>query len=197
MRTLLLRTGQPKQVTDWSRDGRSVLYRTVSTTSAGVDMDIWMLPLDGDRTPVAVVSTPFIERDAQFSPDGRWIAYQSNESGRYEVYVQVLAGSGPRERISVDGGVQVRWRGDGRELFYLTLDGELMSVPIAIDSDRGSLRPGAPVRLFTAPVGDVQGVSLPSYVVSGDGQRFLVDALLEQHAAPISLIVNWRGVSER
>lgn len=189
-RALILRTGTPKQITDWSRDGRHILYRTV-TTGPDVDMDLWVMPLEGDRTPVPLVRTPFVERDAQFSPDGAWIAYQSNESGRYEVYVQPFARSGDRERISPDGGVQVRWRADGRELFYLTLDGELMAVPMTVGAD-GSLRPGAPVPLFRAPVGGVQGVSMHSYIVSPDGQRFLVDALLEQQPSPISLILNWR-----
>lgn len=191
-RKLLLRTGQPKQITDWSLDGRHILYRTV-TTVPSIDMDIWAMPLGGDRTPVAVVRTPFVERDAQFSPDGAWIAYQSNESGRYEVYAQPFARGGDRERISPNGGVQVRWRADGRELFYLTLGGELMAVPIAIGADGHSLRPGTPVALFKAPVGGVQGVSLRSYIASADGQRFLVDALLEQEPAPISLILNWSG----
>lgn len=190
-RALVLRTGQPKQITDWSRDGRHILYRSV-TTAPAVDMDIWAMPLDGDRTPAPVVRTPFVERDAQFSPDGAWIAYQSNESGRYEVYAQPFARGGDRERISPNGGVQVRWRADGRELFYLTLDGELMAVPMTIGADGRSLRPGTPVRLFRAPVGAVQGISLHAYVVSADGQRFLVDALLEQQPAPISLILNWR-----
>lgn len=196
-RALLLRTGQPKQITDWSRDGRHILFRTVATDSPAVDMDVWALPLDGDRTPIAIVRTPFVERDARFSPDASWISYQSNESGRPEVYVQAFAGGGGRERISVDGGVHARWRADGRELFYLTLDGELMAVPVSIAPDGQSLRPGTPVPLFRVPVGGVQGVSMHSYVASDDGQRFLVDALLEQQPAPISLIVNWRGVSDR
>src|SRR5690606_17894858 len=101
-RALLLRTGQPKQITDWSRDGRHILFRTVATDSPAVDMDVWALPLDGDRTPIAIVRTPFVERDARFSPDASWISYQSNESGRPEVYVQAFAGGGGRERISVD-----------------------------------------------------------------------------------------------
>jgi Tol biopolymer transport system component len=186
----LTTTGDMKQVTDWSRDGRHLLYRRV-TTAPAVDLDIWAMPLDGDRRPFPVVRTPFEERDAQFSPDGTWIAYQSNESGQYEIYAQPFGQSGDRVRISARGGVQARWRADGRELFYLTHDGELTAVPVTLAADRRSLTPGAPMPLFTARVGSVQGIALPSYAVSADGERFLFDTLVEQPAPPISVILNW------
>ena len=128
---------------DWSPDGRFVLYRynsiqasLPSTSSTG--WDIWALPLDGDRKPFPVVQTNFEERDGQFSPDGKWIAYQSNESGRFEIYVQPFPGParkwGP---ISTNGGAQVRWRRDGKELFYIALDDRLMAVPIQLDKNSG------------------------------------------------------------
>jgi hypothetical protein len=139
------------------------------------------------------VSTPFEERDAQFSPDGTWIAYQSNESGRHEVYIQPFKGGRDRLRISVNGGVQARWRRDGRELFYLTLDGQLMAVPIASADGGRSLRAGAPVALFQTRLGAIQGVALHSYVVAPDGQRVLLDAVVEQAAAPIAFILNWKA----
>jgi Tol biopolymer transport system component len=188
---LLVRTGQAKQITDWSRDGRYLLYRSVAT-SPTPDMDIWAVALEGDRTPVALVRTTFEERDAQFSPDGTWVAYQSNESGRHEVYVHPFKGGGERLRISTTGGVQARWRSDGRELFYLTLDGQLMAVPMAPGNDERSMRPGAPVPLFRASVGSTQGVALHSYFVAPGGQRFLLDAVVEQRASPIALILNWK-----
>lgn len=192
---LLLRTDQAKQVTDWSRDGRYLLYRSVTTTPSA-DMDIWSVALDGDRTPIAVVRTPFEEGDGQFSPDGAWIAYQSNESGRHEVYVQRFPGSGERLRISASGGVQPRWRADGRELFYLAPDGELMAVPIApIDGGR-SLRPGAAVPLFHTRLGATQGTALHSYLPASDGERFLLDTVVERQAAPIAVILNWKGAEE-
>src|SRR5436190_18664997 len=96
---------QAKQVTDWSRDGRYLLYRAI-TLAPNYDMDIWGMALDGDRAPFAVGRTPFEERDAQFSPAGKWIAYQSNESGQHEVYVQPFPAPGERIRISANGGVQ-------------------------------------------------------------------------------------------
>jgi Tol biopolymer transport system component len=188
---LLVRTGQAKQITDWSRDGRYLLYRSVAT-SPTPDMDIWAVALDGDRTPVAVVRTTFEERDAQFSPDGMWVAYQSNESGRHEVYVGAFNRGGERLRISTSGGVQARWRSDGRELFYLTLEGQLMAVPMAPGNDGRSVRPGAPVHLFRTSVGSTLGVALHSYFVAPGGQRFLLDAVVEQQASPIALILNWK-----
>ena len=186
---LLLHTPQAKQVTDWSRDGRYLLYRAI-TLAPNYDMDIWGMALEGDGAPFAVVRTPFEERDAQFSPDGKWIAYQSNESGQHEVYVQPFLAPGERVRISANGGVQARWRADGRELFYLTLEGQLIAVPIALRPDGSTLRPGAPVPLFRAWVGAVQGISLHNYIVAPDGQRFLLDTVVEQASAPISLILN-------
>jgi Tol biopolymer transport system component len=192
---LLLRTGQSKQITDLSRDGRFLLYRSVATTPMP-DTDIWALALDGDGTPVPVVRTRFEERDAQFSPDGTWIAYQSNESGRHEVYVQPFRTDGERLRISTDGGVQARWRSDGRELYYLTPEGQLTAVPLSSGSDGRSLRAGAPVPLFRAGVGAVQGIGLHSYLVAPDGQRFLLDTVVEQQAAPIALILNWTPAVE-
>jgi len=186
---LLLGMPQQKQVTDWSRDGRYLLFRTVTPT----DMDIWALPLEGDRKPFAVVRTPFEERDAQFSPDGRWIAYHSNESGRHEVYVRPFQGTGEAVPISSHGGVQARWRSDGHELFYLTLDGHMMAIPIALRSDGRSLQPGTAVRLFQAGVGAVQGIALHSYMVAPGGQQFLIERVIEETPSPISLILGWKG----
>ena len=119
------------------------------------------------------------------------MAFQSNESGRHEVYIQPFRADGERLRISTNGGLQARWRADGRELFYVTLDGHLMAVSID-PVDRGrSLHAGAPVPLFRTQLGAVQGIALHSYAVSADGRRFLLDAVLEQQAAPIALILNW------
>jgi Tol biopolymer transport system component len=188
-RTLLLSTPAHKQVTDWSHDGRFLLFRTVAVTPVP-DMDIWALPLD-TRQPFPVVRTRFEERDGQFSPDGRWVAYQSDESGRDEIYVQPFPGPGTRTRISPGGGVQVRWRANGRELFYLTLEGELVAVPIALDAGDAIPRVGAVEPLFRAPVGSPLGVSLHKYVVSQDGQRFLLDTVVEEPASPIAVVLNW------
>jgi dipeptidyl aminopeptidase/acylaminoacyl peptidase len=191
---LLLSTPEAKQVTDWSRDGRYLLYRTISL--APYDTDIWAIGLEGEPARLPVVRTPFEERDAQFSPDGTWIAYQSNESGQQEVYVQPFRAPGERVRISANGGVQARWRADGRELFYLTLEGQLIAVPMALGPGGRTLTAGAAVPLFQAKVGAVQGISLHNYIVAPDGQRFLLDTVVEEIPAPISVIVNVKGRGE-
>ena len=121
---LLIHTAINKAATDWSADGRFLLYRSPDPKTG---FDLWALPMEGNRMPFPVVRTNFDDRDGQFSPDGRWIAYQSNESGRFEIYVQPFPGPGTMQPILTRGGAQVRWRRAGRELFYIALDGRLMS----------------------------------------------------------------------
>ncbi len=188
---LLLATPQNKSVTDWSRDGRFILFRSVDPA---LSHDLWALPLDGEKRPFPVVRTGFVEPYGQFSPDGQWVAYQSNESGRAEVYVQPFPGPGARIKISTNGGAQMRWRHDGKELFYLALDGRLMAVPIRAAHD-GGLEPGDPAPLFAARVGEVvplQSGYAQSYDISPDGQRFLMNTITEAAGAPpIEVILNW------
>lgn len=193
--TLLLQTGESKQVTDWSRDGRYLLFRTFKASPTPT-ADIWALPLDGDNKPFPVLRTRFEERDAQFSPDGKWIVYHSNDSGQHEVYVEPFRGPGERVRISTDGGVQARWRDDGRELFYVTLDGQLVAVPMSVRADGLAVQPGTAVPLFRVRVGSAQDIARHNYIVEAGGQRFLVDSVVEETAAPISLILNWKARSE-
>ena len=190
---LLLSTPQMKIVQDWSFDGRFLLYVSFDPT---MSRDIWALPLDGDRKPFAVVRTDFEERDAQFSPDGKWIAYHSNESGRFEVYVQpFLTTEGKpktKVQISTSGGAQVRWRSDGHELFYIALDDRLMAVPIRISPNGQDIEPGTPVPLFTTHVGGaLKGITGAQYMVAKDGQRFLMNSVKDEATtAPITVILN-------
>src|SRR2546426_5106346 len=108
----------PKVSSSWSSDRRFVLYFT-PTQSPGTGADLWVLPVTGDRAASLVLQTPFNEIWPKFSPDGRWIAYQSDESGQYEIYVTPFQGSGGRWRVTVAGGTYPRWRNDGKEIFYL------------------------------------------------------------------------------
>jgi eukaryotic-like serine/threonine-protein kinase len=143
----------------------------------------------------AVVRTRAEERDAQFSPDGKWIAYQSNEAGRFEIYVHAFPQPRDRSRISPNGGAQVRWRSDSKELFYIALDGQLTAVPIRLDSHAQTIVAGAPVPLFRSRIvgGAVMGLSRQQYVVSADGQRFLINTATEDvPPSPITLILNWK-----
>jgi len=189
---LLLQTAQLKYSTDWSPDGRFLLYES---TDPKRTTDIWALPLDGDRKPFPVVQTDFEEHGGQFSPDGNWIAYVSIKSGRYEVYVRPFAQrTGDEIRISSDGGDQVRWRPDGKELFYIARDGQLVAVPIRPGPNSETLEAGTPARLFATRVGGWAG-GLPGsqYVVSPDGQRFLMNTLTgEVVTSPITVILNWK-----
>jgi Tol biopolymer transport system component len=185
----LLTTGETMVATDWSSDGRFLLYRSLSRKTG---WDIWALPVAGDGKHFPVVQTNFEERDAQFSPDGKWIAYQSIETGRVEIYVQSFP-AGARTQISTTGGAQVRWRRDGKELFYIALDGRLMAVPVELPANGQTVEPGRPVALFETHIGGaVQGFNKQQYVVSSDGQRFLMNVSPDEAStAPITVLVNW------
>jgi Tol biopolymer transport system component len=146
---LLLESSTTKVPLDWSADGRFLLYRNDDPQTGS---DLWALPLTGERKPFPVVQTPFQDRDGQFSPDTKWVAYQSNNSDRFEIYVQPFPGMGPRTQISSNGGIQARWRQDGRELFYVSLDDRLMAVPIKLNADAKSLQAGVPAPLFATHI---------------------------------------------
>ena len=187
---LLLATVQDKGPTDWSPDGRLLLYRSVDPKTG---YDLWALPMNGDGKPFPVVQTNFDERDAQFSPDGKWIVYQSNESGRFEIYIQPFPGPGSKLQVSTNGGAQVRWGPNGKELFYIALDARLMAVPIRLASNPQTAEPGSPAPLFATRVsGALQGTIMQQYDVSSDGQRFLINTITEEAASPITVILNWK-----
>ena len=190
---LLLASALDKNPTDWSPDGRFLLY---DNTDPKTGYDIWAVPVVGDRKPFPVVQTALDERDAQFSPNGEWIAYESNESGRVEIYAQLFPGPGIKTQISTTGGAQVRWRRDGKELFYIALDGRLMAVPIRLASTTQTIEAGSPIPLFATRVGGA--LSIPyrqQYDISPDGQRFLMNTVTEEAAAPITVILNWKPQS--
>jgi Tol biopolymer transport system component len=145
----LLASSENKIATDWSADGKFVLYRNLSPDSG---YDLWALPLDKDGKkngePVLVARTPGDERDGQFSPDGNAVAYQSNQSGSFEIYVQPFPGPGPTYQVSRGGGSQVRWNPNGRELFYIAPDARLIGVPVKLDATGKNFEAGNPVPLF-------------------------------------------------
>lgn len=149
--------------------------------------------MGSNRKAFPVVESPsFDDTNGQFSPDSRWIAYQSNESGRVEIYVQPFPGPGHKTLISSEGGVQARWRHDGKELFYLAPDNRLMAVPIQFDAAGQSVEVGTPVSLFAPHLGGTpQNGFARHYMVSSDGQRFLMDTLKEV-TLPITVILNWK-----
>jgi Tol biopolymer transport system component len=164
-----------------------VLYRSAMPKTGN---DLFAVKVEG-ATTTTIAQTNFDERDGQFSPDGRWVAFVSNDSGRPEVYTQPFPGPGPRQSISSNGGGQPRWRADGRELFYLALDGRMMSVELDVSRD-GGMSGKAPVPLFTPNIGvAVQTNNRQQYAVSADGQRFLLNTIVDEAATPITLLLNW------
>ena len=165
---------------DISRDGRFLVYSNDLQTGVS---NIWLLPLFGDRKPVPWLQTRFAETSPRFSPDGRWIAYESDESGGPEVYLALTQGGGEKRRLSPAGGRRPRWRRDGKELYYVAPDGFVMVVPMALGAQ---LEAGAPVQLFRAEP------EIEDYDVTPDGSRFLVSTPLEKvRESPIRVIVNW------
>ncbi len=179
---LLLRTPADKLVNDWSRDGR---FLSVTQTDSGTAQDIVILPMTGDHTPVTFLRTPAVEGHARFSPDGTLLAYTSNESGHFEVYVQQFPGPGGKWQVSTRGGFQPTWRADGRELYYIAADGRLMAVPV---TEAGGFSAGVPAPLFNTHL--TVSVSTSEYQPSADGQSFLVIGQ-EDIRAPFALVQNW------
>ena len=187
-----LETGdQSKFANSWTKDGRFLLYhRTDSQTGT----DLWVLPMVGDRKPMLFLKTPFVERWGAFSPDGQWVAYQSDESGRAEIYVRPFVPPGATEtgplggqwQISAAGGVYPAWRPDGKELYYLNPAGVMMAATVTVT--RSTLQRGTPVTLF--PTRILGGVDGWQYDVAPDG-RFLINTVLDGTAAPITLLQNW------
>ena len=190
--TLLLRSEQPKFPLDWSRDGRLLLYRQINPQT---NHDIFVLPLDGERTPFAYLQTAAMENGGAFSPDGNWIAYNSDESGsRVEVYLEGFPTHGGKRQISLTGGSGPRWRADGRELYYYSLDGRLMAVSVTGGGAR--LTAGVPTVLF--PFRPAAATTGPSYAVTQDGQRFLLSAIVDtDEKAPLAVVQNWTEAIKR
>ena len=181
--------GEQWWVDDWSRDGRFLALRRIGALST----DIWVYSFaEEENSPL--LDSRFNEYQAQFSPDGEWIAYTSNEGGRDNVYVRPFPGSGQPMRVStVDGGSQPRWRGDGRELYYLAPDDTMMAVAVS-EGDR--FVPEPPVPLFHAEirVGEA-GTPAHLYDVTSDGERFLVVSRTGRGA--LSVLLNWSTELQR
>ncbi|MDQ5871037.1 MAG: protein kinase [Acidobacteriota bacterium] len=182
---LIVRSAGDKFPTDWSRDGRYLVYHTFGGNSF---WDLWVAPTDGGK-PFALFSTKYTEVQGQISPDGRWIAYASDESGRFEIYVMQFPEKRGRWQISTAGGTQPWWRGDGKEVFYLGPDQTLMSVAVRVDD---SFQAAVPTPLFRANFPAPIPAFWSNYVATADGQRFLVSELLPEAAAtPVNVVLNW------
>ncbi len=182
---LLLKSTIPDYPLDWSPDGRYVLF---GKDDPKTKTDLWILPLTGDRKPFPYLNSEAVEFTGKFSPDGHWIAYASDESGKFEVYVQAFPVTSGKWQISVGGGAAPIWSKDGKEMFYLAPDKKLMSVDVKTAG--GSIEQGVPKPLFAT---DVDNYTLPNrYAISRDGKRFLVNNGIESTSSkPIAVVLNW------
>src|SRR5262249_17008850 len=186
---LLWKSDSSKFPTDWSPDGRYILYTEVKNA-----YDVWALPLSGDKKPFPFLNSGNIETSARLSPDGRWVAYDSNESGGPQVYVQAFPNGGSKAAVSITSGTEPHCRGDGRELFYATPD------PVAIwavdvpNTNAPDFKAGVPHKLFEVSGLYTPGLSLMTYDVTKDGQRFLLNTSNTNTSfanRPIRVVVNW------
>jgi eukaryotic-like serine/threonine-protein kinase len=170
---------------DWSPDGKFLLFGEGDGTVKG---QLFLLPMVGEHKPLPLTQSTFLSNTATFSPDGHWIAYASNESGKFEVYVIPFGGGSGKWQISSTGGLHPLWRRDGKEMFFWSPNNDLMSVPLSLKP--GLVEVGATRSLFrfNNPVGNV-GIISP-YDVSPDGQR-LVLITTPEISRPITLVTNW------
>jgi eukaryotic-like serine/threonine-protein kinase len=189
---LLYKSNNTKGPHDWSPDGRYLLFGELDPKT---NVDLWVLPLFGDRKPYVFLQTPFTEVGGRFSPNGRWIAYNSNESGTSQVYVRPFLASGGQRMVSTNGGSLPKWRADGKELFYLGADRKLMAVDV--NEGDSTITFGSPKPLFeTRAVPAAPGSSL--YAPSRDGQRFLLITPVEESSpSPLTVVVNWTAGLKR
>jgi eukaryotic-like serine/threonine-protein kinase len=188
---LLFKSPDDKYVTSWSPDGKTIMF--LSRTSANKPYDLWTLTISGNRGPVPYSKTEYNELDGQFSPDGRWVAYECDKTGQNEIYVQSYPPSGSESKISGSGGIQPKWRSDGKEIYYLSPDFKMMAVTIKTSP---SLEAGVPVVLFDPHLGGYR--TRNNYDVTGDGQRFLIKSpALDNAVTSIAVTLNWTSLLKK
>ena len=174
---------------DWSRDGTMLAYYRMID---GTNIDTWIQPLEAGRDPFPYLDSRFDESQGQFSPDGKWSAYVSDQSGQRQVYVTSFPSPAGREQVSVTSGTQPRWSRDGRELFYLSGDGKLMAVTVRAGETFAADTPQA---LFDSALDPNE--LRQTYAVSADGERFLLQAPAEGFASALTVVLNWPALLER
>jgi Tol biopolymer transport system component len=182
---LLYQSGKDKRPADWSRDGQFIAFTAFDSKTR---TDVLVLDMDAGRKPMPVVNTTAAEDQARFSPDGKWLAYRSNNTGRHEIYVRPFP-SGEPQMVSVGGGSEPLWRDDGRELFFVSPDRWLM----AVDIDAGArISAGVPRRVLELPGATCAGSCL-GVAVTRDG-RFLVSTAENAPEGPITVLANWTSI---
>ncbi|HEV8367882.1 MAG TPA: protein kinase [Pyrinomonadaceae bacterium] len=183
---LLVKSDDNKFPSDWSADGRFILY---TVNDPKTKLDIWVLPLFGDQKPFPFLQTEANERNAKFSPDGRWIGYTSDESGINQIYVQTFPASGGKWQVSTNGAYFLAWRRDGTELFYVAIDRKMMTVNVKAEG--ANFKSGQPTPLFDMHVPSFNA-AVTQFAVAPDGQRFLVSNTVGGlNTGPITVVLNW------
>jgi serine/threonine protein kinase/Tol biopolymer transport system component len=189
---ILLKSDSNKIPMDWSPDGRFILY-TVNDPKTKIDL--WVVPLFGDQKPVPFLQTEANERLGRFSPNARWIAYTSDQSGSNEIYVQTFPASGGQWQVSTNGGYFVAWRGDGKELFYVSSDRKMMSVEV--NGEGTSFERGTPKFLFDLHIPSFN-TPQAQFAVTLDGRKFLIAKPVGgDTSAPITVVLNWTSDLKR
>ncbi len=182
---MILESDHDSVAGDWSPDGRSIVYQVPDPNGKP---DFWILPMSEPRTPVPYIRTSFTERRPTFSPDGRWIAYESDESGRMEIYITPFPQASRKWQLSTNGGTVARWRSDGKEIFYVESARRIMAAEIRLSQEDVQIGKVGP--LFDIRLAHPWGV----YGVSRDGQRFLVNSIVqEQEELPLTVVLNWNN----
>jgi Tol biopolymer transport system component len=191
---VLLETPNNKVPEDWSKDGKYLLYAEYDPKTGS---DLWVLAMsESERKARAFVNTPFEETMGKFSPDGRWVAYETNESGRSQIVVTSFPNAVGRWQVSAGGGMQPRWRSDGSELYFIASDGKLMAVPVSSKGTAFEARPAVP--LFQVPIVTADAVAgKPQYAVTRDGRFLINQPAKEATATPITLLMNWNPDATR
>jgi serine/threonine protein kinase len=185
---ILYQSQSDKVPNDWSSDGKYLAY---CDFGAKTGRDLWVLPMTGERKPIPIAQTEFAEQYGQFSPDNSWISYSSNETGRHEIYVQSFPTLGGKMQVSTQGGAQAHWSANGKELYYVDLDGKLMVVDILRTGS--SIQFGLPKLLFQTAIAGVVGPG-HRYDVTRDGLQFVIndEKEIELRSEPINLVINWK-----
>jgi len=208
---LLFKSSDAKYAQDWSRDGRFLLYSGrlgggIGGFGGDNDLDLWVLPLTpgntpgnpADRKPEPYLKTGFSESQGKFSPDGRFVAYRSDASGRDEIYVQPFpVASGDKVTVSTGGVTEPRWRGDGKEILYISADSKMMAVEV---STNPVFKAGIPKALFASSIAaGVSARNVTLFDVTADGKKFLIISTLATagNSAPITVVLNWTALLKK